>query len=138
MAECENNPFTEPPSSDEVTTRISLAPNGSAAAKVCEKCGHPFVTLGLPCESCGADPPPEAPAVVIDGRYRVESEIGRGGMGIVYYASDTWLGRPVALKMIATALGQQRGSADGLHREAKALASDPQSVRGSRVCVRCL
>ncbi|MDY7231777.1 bifunctional serine/threonine-protein kinase/formylglycine-generating enzyme family protein [Hyalangium rubrum] len=33
--------------------------------------------------------------------FRVEREIGRGGMGVIYLAQDTSLGRPVAVKFIA-------------------------------------
>jgi len=38
---------------------------------------------------------------LIDGRYRVEQEVGRGGMGIVLRAFDTRLNRPVALKILS-------------------------------------
>ena len=37
---------------------------------------------------------------LIGGRYRVEKEIGRGGMGIVVRATDLQLERPVALKVL--------------------------------------
>ena len=59
---------------------------------------------------------------VIANRYRVESQIGIGGMGIVYRAQDTRLGRDVALKVIAPHLVQDQEARDRFLREAQALA----------------
>src|SRR5204862_7201129 len=39
---------------------------------------------------------------VVLGRYTVEREIGRGGMGAVYLARDAKLGERVALKVISS------------------------------------
>ncbi len=63
----------------------------------------------------------EGPAARL-GKYSIEREIGRGGMGIVYLARDPDLDRPVAIKILSrTALGRER--IRKLRREARMLAS---------------
>lgn len=58
---------------------------------------------------------------LINNRYQILNELGRGGMGIVYHAHDTLLQRDVAVKVLWTsALGSQ-GRAR-LLREAQAAA----------------
>ena len=56
------------------------------------------------------------------GAYTVIREIGRGGMGRVYLASDGRLGRTVALKALAPQLTREAHHRDRLRREARAAA----------------
>ena len=37
----------------------------------------------------------------LDGKYKIESEIGKGGMGTVYLSTHVGTERPVAVKVIA-------------------------------------
>lgn len=39
------------------------------------------------------------------GRYRIEGELGRGAMGVVYAGLDPKLERPVAIKLLRSAQG---------------------------------
>jgi YVTN family beta-propeller protein len=55
--------------------------------------------------------------------YRIEGEIGRGGMGIVYRAVDLSLERPVALKLIAPELASDEEFRRRFLRESRLAAS---------------
>jgi hypothetical protein len=57
------------------------------------------------------------------GPYRVERVIGAGGMGIVYLAEDSRLGRQVAVKMVAPASDGDAARIERLRREARVAAS---------------
>lgn len=69
-------------------------------------------------------------ATVIDGRYRIEARLARGGMASVYRGIDTRLQRPVALKLIHSHLAEQPDFAQRFIREAQAAAalSNPHIV----------
>jgi tetratricopeptide (TPR) repeat protein len=56
------------------------------------------------------------------GRYQVVSELGRGGMGIVYKANDTVLDRVVAYKVLPDTLVENPVALKNFLREAKAAA----------------
>jgi hypothetical protein len=57
------------------------------------------------------------------GHYRITAAIGAGGMGEVYRATDTQLGREVAIKVLPAALAQDAERLARFEREAKLLAS---------------
>jgi serine/threonine protein kinase len=77
--------------------------------------------------SAGLEPRRSHPERV--GRYRVDRELGRGGMGVVYAAYDTQLERPVAIKMLGPAATDAQAR-KRLWREARAGAR----IRHPNVC----
>jgi len=63
-----------------------------------------------------------APGSTVAG-YRIEALIGRGGMGAVYRAEESGLGRKVALKVIAPELASDERFRDRFLRESRIAAS---------------
>jgi serine/threonine protein kinase len=55
--------------------------------------------------------------------YRIESRVGRGGMGVVYRATDLALDRPVALKVLTEDLAKDEGFRRRFVSESKLAAS---------------
>jgi beta-lactam-binding protein with PASTA domain/predicted Ser/Thr protein kinase len=59
---------------------------------------------------------------LVDGRYRVESRIGSGGMADVYCARDEQLGRKVALKVLHRRFAEDEEFVERFRREASSAA----------------
>jgi serine/threonine protein kinase len=59
---------------------------------------------------------------IIAGRFRIECEIGRGGMGTVYRATHLGLERAVAVKIIKTEFASDPHVTDRFLREARTMA----------------
>jgi CheY-like chemotaxis protein len=88
----------------------------------CGTCGLALPPGAVRCLRCGAQQS-AIEGTLVDGRYRVESELGRGAMGVVYRARDVGLDRPVALKVIAPALVASVPILERFRKEAAALAA---------------
>lgn len=83
------------------------------AARFCPRCGHP---------QARAEPGDPLIGALLDGRYRVESFIGRGGMATVYLARHEGLGRHVAVKLLHETISHDYPSVERFRREARAIS----------------
>lgn len=69
--------------------------------------------------------------VLLSGRYRLDDRIASGGMGDVWRGTDEVLGRTVAIKIMLTALLEEKGFVERFRAEARTMAtiSHPGVVR---------
>lgn len=89
--------------------QAAATPGGGAAAS-------PLLT------PAGGGSTPIDVGVTIDGKYRIDAMIGRGGMGAVYRARDTRLDRDVAVKVVRGELVSSLESRERFKREAQLAA----------------
>ena len=59
---------------------------------------------------------------LLDGRYRLTKQLGEGGAGVVYQATDEQLGRQVAIKLLSTTSGLAAEKKERFRTEARSVA----------------
>lgn len=100
------------------------------STRPCPVCGTAIPTNNAFCGACGARMPHTDSAAghdqligrVIDGRFRIVSLLGSGGMGAVYLAEHVGIGKQVAIKVLRADLRENRDLLRRFRREAMAVS----------------
>lgn len=109
----------------------SISEYAERAPELAEKIRELFPALELLGEARGGETAEAAPSPAHDpreppqvlGDFRLIREVGRGGMGVVYEAEQTSLGRRVALKILPFHALTDEGDIERFGREARAAAN---------------
>ncbi|MBK5257212.1 MAG: serine/threonine protein kinase [Vicinamibacteria bacterium] len=107
LSDTQVNPGSGPPSVEE-------------PAQVCVTCSFATSSTSLSCPRCSGSVTPIQLPLTLAGKFRLERELGRGGMGVVYLAIDLELERRVAIKTLPRVLVAESVR---LRREARAMAA---------------
>ncbi|HEX7505939.1 MAG TPA: protein kinase [Polyangia bacterium] len=94
----------------------------------CPHCGSPHPKEAKLCPVTGLAiaarrPGGLAPGDLLDGKYQITCEVGRGAMGVVYEAMHTALGRRVAVKTLLEELSANPQLGERFEREARAASA---------------
>ncbi|MGH7676448.1 MAG: protein kinase domain-containing protein [Gemmatimonadales bacterium] len=94
--------------------------------RYCGRCGAPITDPDSATLLLDNETPDELlrrVRLALDGEYEVEAELGRGGMAVVYRATDVRLNRPVALKVLAPEPHLAAKRAERFRREGRLVAA---------------
>ena len=97
---------------DESQNLPQLQSPGTSAEVECPNCGFGLKTQSQPLKM----------GMVLEGRYRIDAIVGRGGAGVVYKGTDLTLSRDIAVKALVEQSADPLTLARFLH-EARNLAS---------------
>ena len=97
-----------------------------ATAKFCDDCGY-SLTTSLDSTLPMMPAPPSSPTdsfvgIILNGKYQIISEIGKGGMGHVYRAKHLGLLEDIAIKLIDKKFVADANAVERFKREARAAA----------------
>ena len=114
--------FLEDPIAIDPADLLGPAEAGPHGGQSSIEVGAGFPGASKPLADEGGSRPGFAAGTKI-GSYIIEREIGRGGMGVVYLAEDTRLGRRVAIKSLPPVVTNDAQLRERLRREARAAAT---------------
>src|SRR5215471_13949898 len=93
--------------------------------KVCPNCRQQFPDNVMFCPNDGGNLSEQQSddtliGRLLEGKYRIETELGRGGMGTVYRATNIAIERTVAIKVLNPELVSNQQAVERFRREARA------------------